>query len=439
LANDAAVAQVSDAGLDANHATQGTSARQPTYKTAGLNGRPCINFAAASQQWLATPTIAYGSPTGLTVFVVLSGVAANSGIVLESSTNGTATDGGWQLYHNNTTNKLELGVKIASKSAVNHVPTTTTTTTPQIWRGRLDTARQNTFNPVLALNGRREKGTWAQQGLSLASGTLADFALQIGARANGTIPLDGKIGAILVYNRALSLRECRQIEQYLSRRWGIGLAALDASIVWHGDSDFVGITGNNTNPAGPPTQTMGLLSGSYDWVEVSTNGKQIGSASVAGMYQDFAGAVAPHAGARGSKTVLCFNGGINDIQPDTGDVTGEIAFARWQAYITQARTAGYRYIVARTLQAISDSAAGGTAGVCEARRLVFNNLVRTTGLAPGVWADAVADVGADSHFDSQSDCADGAIYAADGGHRVNAGYAIEAGIWQTALGTLGLT
>jgi hypothetical protein len=76
-----------------------------------------------------------------------------------------------------------------------------------------------TYQGVARYNGKNMAGTdvnvrSSQQGIV------------VGARRTATTgsPLDGKIGEVLVYNRALSAAEYVRVERYLARKWGVTLA-----------------------------------------------------------------------------------------------------------------------------------------------------------------------------------------------------------------------
>jgi len=56
------------------------------------------------------------------------------------------------------------------------------------------------------------------------SGTNSLTGVTIGGAYNGSFDLNGKIGEVIVYDRALTESERNQVENYLSIKWGISLS-----------------------------------------------------------------------------------------------------------------------------------------------------------------------------------------------------------------------
>ena len=120
--------------------------------------------------------------------------------------------------------------------------------------------------------------------------------------------------------------------------------------------------------------------------------------------------------------VVCW-GGINDL------ANGDDATTVYNNIVTycQARQVAGWQVVVCTFPASSALTVGQ-----EVNRQTVNTNIRNNYTT---FADALADLAANSHFDEQSDVAD-ATYYADETHLKNAGYAIVAGLINTAIGTL---
>ena len=141
--------------------------------------------------------------------------------------------------------------------------------------------------------------------------------LRIGSNSNTIVnyayPLDGDVGELLVFNRALTATEVRTVEDYLARRWGLtitptpptGVSATAGNAqatvswtapVWNGGAPVTGYTataspgGATCSTAGLSCTITGLTNGSSYTVSVTaTNSSGVGPADTTTVTPSAAG------------------------------------------------------------------------------------------------------------------------------------------------------
>ncbi len=144
-------------------------------------------------------------------------------------------------------------------------------------------------------------GTWRSYGDNLRVGSVFNTI------TNYAYPLDGDIGELLVFNRALTTTELRSVEEFLARHWGLGIAPQaptsvagtggDAQVAlswtaptWNGGAAITSYTataspGGSTCTATAPATSCtvtGLTNGSaYTFTVTATNTAGTGPASAA--------------------------------------------------------------------------------------------------------------------------------------------------------------
>lgn len=127
-------------------------------------------------------------------------------------------------------------------------------------------------------------------------------------------------------------------------------------------------------------------------------------------------------------------GGINDIDPDDGNVDRETVYARLETYCQNRKAAGWTVVV-NTLLPAPDSKGGLD---YETNRQWINNKIRTELL--GTYADAVADVGgANTILGDAGDNLNETYFISDHVHLNTAGYTVVKDAVLAALNSLGFT
>jgi hypothetical protein len=203
-----------------NNATQASAANKPRYVEDGLNGLPVLDFDADSAPNAATSSdyvdLSSGSSLGLVnsdyeIFLVyrsdVSGVTpqfliSGSGyeVQLNGISTGSAIDGIRFIANANLidyefpANNLDpLAAQIISARV-------------QGGSGYLRIAGEDRVGPVANSNSLNETNT-----------------VSLGVRDNQTLPFNGVIAEVIIFDRALKSSERVSIEEYLSAKWGITL------------------------------------------------------------------------------------------------------------------------------------------------------------------------------------------------------------------------
>jgi prepilin-type N-terminal cleavage/methylation domain-containing protein len=197
--------------------TQNTSSKKPKYNASGINGLPTVQFDGTSD-YLSKSSVKGSSISGtdkITMFVVQQHY-----VPLDSTANSTVFM--WQsLGCNNrvalinipATNKIYFhhvncsGLLTSSQSIYNNTPVI------------ISTSRKHT-NAEVRLNGASIGTTTMSSNLSLTGSAT----LYIGVETEAiTRYFYGEIGEIIVFRKALTNQEISDIEDYLSKKWGINL------------------------------------------------------------------------------------------------------------------------------------------------------------------------------------------------------------------------
>lgn len=196
------VSQWDDKSGNGNDVTQGTGSAQPTTGVTTQNGRNVLDFA--TDDFLSAPSALYTLPNGnSTVFIVSKGEATSQQRVISATESGSFrygveyTSGGNVLFQNNTS--ASGGVSSAIE--------------------------ETQFNLISAYRSDTTQGI-SVNGAAFTTNTSANSedgvtALAIGANAGGSVELNGSIAEIIIYDRFLSASEIANVQNYLSRKWGI--------------------------------------------------------------------------------------------------------------------------------------------------------------------------------------------------------------------------
>lgn len=207
LSDGAAVTTWTDRSGTARHATQSTLSLRPTYRSAGINGRPSLRFDGIDDHLRIGTALLSGSTPRTVVFVIRPTAVGNRGVIDlgDGRANGAAfmvtpeygvrVMGGNRLFQQAASGAAEIGV-------VTLAGATTATIAAHV------------------------------NGVALAVGSTGSMAINTAGLASiGTftaIPTNkhnfaGDIAEILVYNRVLSAAEIDTMERYLSAKYSIAV------------------------------------------------------------------------------------------------------------------------------------------------------------------------------------------------------------------------
>lgn len=206
------ISQWNDRTANARNASQGTSANQPTYSAAGLNGRPAVQFSAANSTRLNIPAAAGTFPTGITLFVVCQ-KTGSAGSFEAFPVNRTAG----LLAHpmDSYNNTLLIGGGTGNPTlTVNDIRNVTT---PSVM---LRIARASPPAGPLGLC----QLNFAPALTGITGTPYGDLAteIQLGTRDDGFTKFTGLVGEVLIYAAAgLTTSQQQQIEGYLAWKWGL--------------------------------------------------------------------------------------------------------------------------------------------------------------------------------------------------------------------------
>jgi lysophospholipase L1-like esterase len=186
------------------------------------------------------------------------------------------------------------------------------------------------------------------------------------------------------------------------------------SVITDGDSLTVG-QGSSVGKDYPTRLGVGL-GASY----TVTKGLAVGGQTAGDMNNDAETQIDALYSASYNDNILAAWGGTNDIQ---FGLSAAVAYARYRDYCLRRKAKGFK-VIAFTVLPRSDG--GGIAGV-ETRRTALNTLIRAHYLE---FADALADVAADSRIGDSGDELNLTYYQTDKVHLSDAGYQIIADIVQ---------
>lgn len=262
--------------------------------------------------------------------------------------------------------------------------------------------------------------TSGSAGFSFVSGEITESIAALAASAltggtvgtaNGYYPITGVYNEVVIYDHALTALELAQLKAYLRARYRLPAATASRRVVCVGDSLTTGY--KSTNGFG----YTNLMSLSLAACEVYNVG--MGSKTLAQMVSDGTSWVDGLYDATKARNIVVIWGGTNDLY--TGD-TAENTYANLQTFCAARRAVGWKVVVVTTLPR-------GAADPYETKRQTYNSSIRA-GWA--TFADALADVAADSRIGDAGDNSDGTYYS-DGTHLNNTGYGVVAGIVTAAV------
>lgn len=260
LADGAPVVTWSDQSGRANHATQATSGNRPIFRTTGIGSLPAVDFDGADD-CLATAAIDLSDRNGATLYIVAKPdtVAADAVLVETSATFASNTGAIVAMLDISTAGCWVVGGNNTAAGAYELWGAIPTAATAVLVTGRYDLSGLRHV-PNGAVNGD-PLGAYLNnpKGTSVRS-NLGNFVVNIGSRNGGaSLPFDGKIGEILLYQRRHTPDERIAVEAYLAARWGLTVIVPTVAAVYDGHSYTEG------DGATPPNR-MWYMRG-HHWVE----------------------------------------------------------------------------------------------------------------------------------------------------------------------------
>jgi hypothetical protein len=214
--NGSSVSQANDLSGNGRHFTQGTGANQPTYASAGMNGRPALQFTSSVTNLMnSTATIAdvIGTPTTSpqsTVFAVMRNVAGAQNACFGSN--------------NDANGRYNYNLRFtATNSFLDIVNSADGRLSPLVSQAESEAAAVHTLFRNGATQTARYNGTQTATKSDATTNFSATTAtIQVGKALN-LIGGEGVFSELLFWNRALSASEIARVELYLSAKYGVTL------------------------------------------------------------------------------------------------------------------------------------------------------------------------------------------------------------------------
>lgn len=196
------VSQWDDLSGNKNHAIQGTGVNQPTFTDNHINNKSVINFDGGTEEMNLTSTLSLSDEfTGF--------FTANN-----DDTASTRTIFGHTAYSNKISviNPEKAFIRMidggSSDSTQNYLAQSVT---------GIQTIQRNSSDKVdMAF----DSAAFTRLFSDIAQSGTADYNI---VGSDGTFNWQGDIAEIIIYNRALSISERKQVEVYLSNKWGVAI------------------------------------------------------------------------------------------------------------------------------------------------------------------------------------------------------------------------
>ena len=198
--------------VDKSDATQATPANRPVYTENDINSLPTLKFTATSSQFLNLPngTVPYNN-SPYTVFIV-----AKAG----EQCSGTCGLIGSGTVSNNKQNSFRYMIGGQGFANFWSGPTNATTSVSlSTYSPHIVTFYYNQKARRIIFNGLEQ----TLMGALTINNAATQSSNTIG-NIHGTEYLNGTIGEIIIFNRALMAEEIDSIESYLGKKWGIKIS-----------------------------------------------------------------------------------------------------------------------------------------------------------------------------------------------------------------------
>lgn len=422
----------------AGAATQSTAGRKPTVKKAAVTTFPKDVVRFDGGDGLATAAYQASPATGqLAIWTCSRRGATGTGqiLVVTGTALPSAVTDGIQHYYSGNPAKIEgfqkgdvgseqirTAITVASSATAFHL---TATYHDKTLPGYEVSCQLDDYQQSQLVSGNQVNNT---------NGYLVTAReLEIGATDPlGTIgnQLTGDIACVVLADTQNWLTNygyyVHKVENYIRTNY-LGLTAYDLNLVFDGDSRTIGM-GTVLATEDPPYRVKTRISSKTPrYTNAGISGQTVatmrtrGAASIDRWLVKHTPSV---------KNVLVLWGGVNDVNAGTSAAT---TFASILGYCTDRKTAGWDKVIVCT--EIAANNATSIAHSYMTAMATINTSIRNQASPP--W-DAIADLGADTHFDEATDCADATYYNADQIHPAAAGADLVASYIYTALTTLGL-
>jgi len=199
--------------FNSNNVQQAVTSAQPKNNTRTLNGLPVLEFA---HDGVRNDFMVFDLNTPVnvpfTLFVVAAVDATPSQSLVSRQTGAVA--GQFALVKNGGFPIFQSYAFGTSGNVTGIVQTFTTN----------PTIHTITLNEGTSLKYQLNNGAIATDGVNLSGyNNSVATSLNLGSSPGGINPLDGIVAEIIIYNVVLTTSEITQINQYLSRKWGIAI------------------------------------------------------------------------------------------------------------------------------------------------------------------------------------------------------------------------
>ena len=221
--DNASVNVMTDFSGNANNATQATGANQPTYRLNQINTRPSFNFDGVNDRLIISSHITTNAISAFVIFEKTS--TSNGGFISFNKHNLFALS--------NKMNSTYEGPKQSFGSTFNLGD-------PTIYQfNTTSSSTSGSFRHITA-NAAGVSST-TQTRTNLLNRPTSTIGTAVKADGSFTLPLNGKISEIIVYNKVLSNVERRIVNNYLGGKYNIPSIALFYAHVPAYGNEIVGL------------------------------------------------------------------------------------------------------------------------------------------------------------------------------------------------------
>lgn len=395
IANLGTIAQWNDLSGNGNHCTQATEGNKPIYSASGVNGKPEVAFSYIDlgvgdvRRKMTIPNGVSVNENNCTLIYVGRPIskALQAGYVVPVAI--AELKLGWSPLYG----AIVIGGALleSNNARVYHQPQMVGLTSNAV-------AVKYWYNDV--------SQSFAAVGSAVKTGG------SLGMDPGDNYPIYGTLSEVLIYNRALTDAEMDQVYSYVKKKYAMPTPT--KQVIFDGDSLTTGYA--CLNHANFPGQTWGLLGSDWKIYSVAVAGQ-----TLANMQSDAAAEIDPLYDAGLSKNVLVCWEGLLDVY---GGADVATTLTRMETYCAARQAAGWQVVVLTCLPSLY---------ISEANRGALNTGIRNN---YGDWADALADIAADSRIGDAGDNDDATYYNnsdTNKTHMTQAGFAIVASIVKAAI------
>lgn len=397
IANKGTISQWDDLSGNGNHCTQTTEANKPIYSAIGINGKPEValsykDLAADTLRWMTIPNGVSLNRNNGTIIIIGRPIskALSAGYTVPVCV-GDFKFGWGGLYPTGVISSLREANTILQYFQPTFISLSSSPDSIKIFYNNLS----QTFTATSAL--------------SYTGG-------RIGTDTGGLFKAYGVLNEVLVYNRALSDIEMGLLWDYARKKYEL-YTLPTKQVIFDGDSLTTGYA--CLNHSNFPGQTWGLLGSDWKMYCVPVAGQTLNA-----MISDGVAEIDSKYNAGLAKNVVVCWAGLLDI--DGGDTPAQ-ALTDLNSYCTARRAAGWQVVVLTCLPSLY---------ISDAERVALNTGIRDNW---ETFADAIADIAADSRIGDAGDNDNPVYYNNSDGnktHLTQEGFAIVAQITADAINGL---